>query len=203
MQLALWVATLGRAAETQVVRWILTHDEIVAGSPTGTTSRPLLKPELESLRAELGVDRKALAALLGISPSELLGIERGQASPPADFAARMSALREKAPALRRLSPNASAQRTFYMAATRFAWPSLGLVVLLLIVQNFLASGSPLHWAIRSIALGVGVYGAVVGRRIGPFCSECNARTNLRAPKCKSCGARFEQDYNFVHASPSA
>ena len=158
-----------------------------------------MKESLDSTRRELGVDRKALAALLEISPKQLLEIERGHSPPPANLAARLEDLRTKRPLLAKLGAPALAHRTFDLSARRPLWPLWVALGGLLVARRVAPPSTALDWVLSLIGGALAIYVFSTTRKLGPFCSACRARVAFRARSCKSCGAELEKEDRFIHA----
>jgi transcriptional regulator with XRE-family HTH domain len=154
-----------------------------------------MKVDLYAARAHLGVGRRDLAALLGISPARLLSIERGRERASADIEARLTELLQQGDLIRRLNSE-NAPRA--VGSIQWKWMHLaGNLSIMVFATMWLWASSLVpqqsipRWILQVPGWILFVIAAFRARNAGPFCSECGVRVRPGQDQCQECGVSFE------------
>ena len=153
---------------------------------------------LRVAREKFGLETPALAAILRVSPRQLLGWERLDAALPPDVADRLEQLDNLGPHWADvLGPPTKVERVFadnLLVRFRHGGPlafvlSLGVLVLglFLLVESSYAPSWATAWA-AAVAVAIGSLGLLVSfsSREAILCSECHRRVSWSDTKCPHC-----------------
>ena len=147
-----------------------------------------MREQLATTRRKLKVGRRPLAALLNVSPSELLEIERGHREPPAGFEERLLDLQSKAEVVRDITSDGRFARRVGTTLIESITIFFGSVGVLVVIAD--PDTSPRD---RLIVLGlaaVATFFLLRATSIVPRCSECGASTGWLRTACARCNRTF-------------
>ena len=151
----------------------------------------MLKEEIDATRRSLHLGRRPFAALLEVSPYQLLEIERGLTAPPSGFEERLQDLRANVSLVRRLTADRPVARRIRPNSIVVNGPWIGMLVLIvgdaILDLHVLAPHRTIFLAVLMILL----VWAIARRTVLARCSHCLQHVIRHSEQCGSCGARLE------------
>jgi len=149
----------------------------------------MIETAISALRTKLGVDRHELAAMLDVTPDELLQVERGLSDPPSEFSEKLEALDAKADLVRRVSSESLYARRVGISVTEGA--TIASIALLFGIAIHEPDADPVDSLVVGLLILTGAIALAVSRGLFPRCGECSSVAYWWHSRCPGCNRVFD------------